>query len=93
MGGDRDGPKIIFQVLVDPELDMALIFPSVQEFGHGCCPALRGASAWRRKAFNDHYFGVSRNVEDRGAIAGVWRRSVQADGIGWLYLLFVETQL
>jgi acetyl esterase len=35
MARDRNGPKIIFQVLVDPELDMALTFPSVQDFGHG----------------------------------------------------------
>lgn len=34
MARDRDGPKIIFQVLVDPEMDTALTFPSVQEFGH-----------------------------------------------------------
>jgi hypothetical protein len=154
MARDRDGPKIIFQVLVDPELDMALIFPSVQEFGQGwgmessdlkeanklyfrnmgdattkygsplyaedlsnlpphsssrlsaipCVMLARRtvvgsgtqalkhlscvawASARRRKVFNADYCGVSANVEDRGAVAGVWRRSVQADGIEWLPL-------
>jgi acetyl esterase len=53
---DRDGPKIIFQVLVDPELDMALIFPSVQEFGHGW-----GMESSDLKEANKLYF---RNIED-----------------------------
>jgi acetyl esterase len=56
MARDRDGPKIIFQVLVDPELDMALIFPSVQEFGHGW-----GMESSDLKEANKLYF---RNMED-----------------------------
>jgi acetyl esterase/lipase len=56
MARDRDGPKIIFQVLVDPELDMALIFPSVQEFGHGW-----GMESSDLKEANKLYF---RNIED-----------------------------
>jgi acetyl esterase len=56
MARDRDGPKIIFQVLVDPELDMALIFPSVQEFGHGW-----GMESSDLKEANKLYF---RNLED-----------------------------
>ncbi len=56
MARDRDGPKIIFQVLVDPELDMALIFPSVQEFGHGW-----GMESTDLKEANTLYF---HNIED-----------------------------
>jgi len=56
MARDRAGPTIIFQVLVDPEMDTALNFPSVQEFGHRW-----GMEASNLKEANKLYF---RNIED-----------------------------
>lgn len=56
MARDRGRPKIVFQVLVDPELDMALTFPSVQEFGHGW-----GMESSDLKEANKLYF---QDIED-----------------------------
>ena len=57
MARDRDGPKIIFQVLVDPEMDTALTFPSVKEFGHRW-----GMEASNLQEANKLYFSNSEDA-------------------------------